>query len=127
MELKQAFFADSYAIIDFFKGNKGFARFFEEEEIITTKLNLMEVYYWVLSDFDESKAEEHYSALLPFCIDLDDSVIKEAMKLRLRLKKQGKNVSYVDCIGYQFSLALKIKLLTGDREFKSMPNPEFIK
>ena len=38
------YFADSYAIIEFLKENK-IIKILEQHEIITTKFNLMEVYY----------------------------------------------------------------------------------
>lgn len=119
------FFADSYAIIDYFKGNQKFKKYFEENETITTKLNLMEVYYSALLESTEEKAGEYYDFFLDKCIDFDDDTIKKAMKLRF--KEKSKKLSYVDALGYQISLEKNVKFLTGDKQFKELKNVEFIK
>ena len=49
------------------------------------------------------------------------------MKKRKELKEKGLNISYIDAIGYTISLERGIKFLTGDKEFKNLPNVEFIK
>ena len=121
----QVFFADTYAIIDYFKGNNKYRKYFEENEIKTTRLNLMETYYSALLDSTEENAESYYDAFLPKCVEIGDETIKKAMKFRL--KKRKKNISYVDAIGYQISLELGIKFLTGDKEFKGMKNVEFVR
>lgn len=123
----EIFFADSYAIIDYLKGNKKFEKYFEENEIITTRLNLMEVYYSALLDATEELAEKYYDLFLGKCTGLEDETIKKAMQTRLKLKREKKNISYVDAIGCQIALEKNIKFLTGDREFKGMENVEFVK
>ncbi len=119
------FFADSYAIIEYLKGNKRFSKYFEEHDIITTRLNLMEVYYSALLDATEELAESYYDFFLGKCVDLDDGTVKSAMKLRFREKSRG--ISYVDAIGYELALEKNIKFLTGDRQFEAMKNVEFMK
>jgi len=37
------------------------------------------------------------------------------------------NINYVDAIGYSISFDSGIKFLTGDNEFKNLPNVEFVK
>lgn len=119
------FFADSYAIIEYCKGNKRFAKYFEEYEIITTKLNLMEVYYSALLDATEELAEQYFGSFLGKCVEIEDETIKRAMKFRF--KEKAKKLSYVDAIGYQISLEKSIKFLTGDKQFEAMANTEFLK
>ncbi|MBI2660858.1 hypothetical protein HYX09_01165, partial [Candidatus Woesearchaeota archaeon] len=51
--------------------------------------------------------------------------IEEAAKFRLKMKKR--NISMTDCIGYVISGKLKVKFLTGDKEFEHLPNVEFVK
>ncbi|MEW6295562.1 MAG: PIN domain-containing protein [Candidatus Diapherotrites archaeon] len=121
----QKFFADSYAIIDYLKGNKKLKKYFEESELITTKLNLMEVYYSALLESTEEMAEKYYDSFLDKCVEIEDNTIKAAMKLRF--KEKAKKLSYVDAAGYQIALERNIKFLTGDEQFREMRNVEFIK
>ena len=117
-------FFDSYALIEIIKGNENYKKYLKETPI-TTKLNLIEVYYYLLREENEQKAEFYYNFYLPSCVSIPDRVIKEAMKLKLKFK--DKKLSYVDCIGYVFALELGLKFLTGDNEFKDLVNVEFVK
>lgn len=119
------FFADTYALIEFFKGNQSYKKKFFDNEIITTRLNLMELYYGKLADGTPELAEEYFNTLLPKTVEIEDEILKTAAKFRLAHKKQ--NISYIDAIGYEISNKIKIKFLTGDKEFKDMPNVEFVK
>lgn len=60
-------------------------------------------------------------------MDPDDDQIKNAMKLRKKMKGKGLNISYADALGYSIALELDIKFLTGDREFKDLGNVEYVK
>ncbi len=119
------YFYDTYAIFEYLKGNKKYQKYFKEPLGITTKLNLMELYYGLLDD--EDYADEIYSSFLSIVIDLSDVEIKKGMKMRKELKEKGLNVSYVDALGYFISKERKIKFLTGDKEFKDLQNVEFVK
>ena len=125
--MSEAVFADTFAIVEHLRGNWKFQKYFREDSVIITKYNLAELYYSLFSEFGEKIADDYYDYFLPHCVEPEDLTIKNAMKLRHEFKKKGKNVSYADCIGYQLSLDLKIKFLTGNREFKNLPNVEFVK
>lgn len=64
-------------------------------------------------------------ALLTVGTDIDDEVLKEAVKFRKNNKKR--DLSYADCIGYIYSKLNGIKFLTGDRQFSDMQFVEFVK
>ena len=119
------YFADSYAIIDYLKGNKKYEKYFKENEIITTRLNLLEVYYSKLAEGNKENAEKYFNQFLSKTIEVEDEILKKAAEFRLNKKKQ--NISYIDAIGYEIAKEKKIKFLTGDKEFKGMPNVEFVK
>ncbi len=119
------FLADSYAIIEYLKGNNKYKKYFEKEEIVTTKLNLMEVYYSTLSESNEEYAEKCYNLFLPKCVEINDNILKKELKFRHTNKK--KKLSYVDAVCYQLSLEMKIKFLTGDKQFEGLKNVEFVK
>lgn len=118
------FFFDTYALIEIIKGNKAYKKYLDSPPI-TTRLNLMEVYYYLLKEKNTEIAEYYYNFYLPSCIQISNQSIKSAMKSKLRLK--DKKLSYIDCIGYILSQRINIKFLTGDREFKNMENVEFVK
>ena len=48
------------------------------------------------------------------------------MKLRLKLAKEGRNLSYTDVVGYNIALKRGIRFLTGDRNFKNLENVEWV-
>lgn len=121
------YFYDTYALTEYANANKKYLKYFGENLGVTTRLNLMELYYAILRDNGKEKADIAYDSLLPITIEPNDQTLKKAMALRLMLKQEKKNVSYVDAIGYQLSLALKVKFLTGDEEFKGAENVEFVK
>lgn len=87
----------------------------------------MELYYKSLRDFGEKLANKFYSMFLAFAVDFDDDTIKEAMKFRLEMRRKGKQFSYTDAIGYIVAKKNKVKFLTGDEEFKNLPNVKFVK
>jgi len=118
------YFADTYAIIDFFKGDEKYRAYFEKHDIVTTKLNLLELYYHSLS-ISEQKAEEYYNYLIGKTVEITDENIKSAAKFRFKYRKNS--ISYIDAVGYEVAKSMKIKFLTGDKEFKEMPNVEFVK
>ena len=124
MEVEEFFF-DTYALNEIIKGNKDYAKFKSGVAIITTNLNLMELYYGLLLRHDEKNAEKYYGAFKEYVVKVTDETIKQAMKLKKQYKKQ--NLSYIDCIGYTISLKRNVKFLTGDKEFKNLTNVEYIK
>lgn len=119
-----AFFYDSYAIIEYLKDNPDFIPYFESSTGMLTMFNLAEVYYSVLQESGQKKADQVFETLYPLCIVPDNETIRKAMQFRLENKKRG--LSYADCIGYQTAKAKKVRFLTGDRQFKDMDNVEFV-
>lgn len=118
------FFFDSYALMEIILGNLNYKPF-TKSNIITTKLNIFEVYHGLLRDVDENEAEKFLNEYYPFTIDFNGEDIKNAAKLRVQHKKR--DLSMTDCIGFILAKRLGIKFLTGDKEFKEMENVEFVK
>ena len=52
--------------------------------------------------------------------------MKGAMRLWLRLKKRGLNISYADALGYHLALNAGAKFLTGDSSFERLKGVEFV-
>jgi predicted nucleic acid-binding protein len=123
MELVTYFF-DTYALYEYVEGSDNYKRF-TSVVILTTQLNLMELYYGLLVKYDKTRAEFYYSLFSPYVIELDDTTIKEAMFFRKEFRKR--NLSYIDCLGYIMAKRRGVKFLTGDKEFEDMDNVEFVK
>lgn len=118
------FFFDSYALIEIIRGNPNY-KIYTGSRVITTKLNIFEVYHGLIRDVSEKEAnkflEEYYSLIM----DFNEEDIKNAAKLKIDNNKR--DLSMTDCIGYVLAKRLGIKFLTGDKEFKEMENVEFVK
>lgn len=107
--------------------NSNYRTYFEECDGFLTKLNLMEITYRTLELHGAQAASEVTNLFAKYTLDFDVSDIVSSMKLRLKLKKDGRNISYADALGYHLALKNKLKFLTGDREFEGLGNVEFIK
>ena len=119
------FFYDSYAIIEFIKGNAAYRTYFIEHTGLTTLYNVMEVYYSVLNEEGEKKARQVIELLKPILIYPSIEDVEESMKFRLQHKKL--KLSYADCLGYTMAKRNNIKFLTGDQGFQSIQNVEYVK
>lgn len=118
------YFFDSYAIIEIIRENENYLRF-KDEDIITSTLNLGEVYYHLLKDKDENTADNWHNLLLKTAMLVDSDIVVKAMKFRFENKT--KKFSFVDCVGYVLAKEKNLKFLTGDEGFKNMENVEFVK
>jgi len=93
--------------------------------LITTKFNLVELYYHFLHDYNKDVADKYFEVYSKILVPITNSCIKTAMEFKLKYKKE--KVSYVDCIGHALAKELGIKFLTGDQKFKDKENVEFVK
>lgn len=122
--MPEIYFFDSYAIVEILKGSENYKKY-TGSAIITTKLNLFEVFYGLLREVGENDARVFLDKYYELTVDFDRAIIEEASKLKLQYKKR--NLSMVDCIGYATAKRWGIKFLTGDKEFKDFENVEFVK
>ncbi len=120
--MEKIYFLDTYAMFEIILGNKKYAPY-DSQNVLTTKLNLMELFYGLLRKFGEKIAIFFYEQFSEYTINYDDESIQEACKLKLTNNK----LSYVDCIGYVLAQKNKAKFLTGDKAFKNMDNVEYVK
>jgi predicted nucleic acid-binding protein len=120
------YFFDTYALFEIFFGNENYLKYLDSE-VVTTRLNLMEIYYHLLRDYGEEVAEKYYDETIGYSIDFTDGDIKKAMKFRLKMKKNKKGLSYVDALGYTLANKMDIAFLTGDIAFEDIPNVEYVK
>lgn len=123
-ELESLFF-DSYAFFEILKGNQNYIKYQNNFRIVTSKLNIFELYFGILLNNTESNAQIILEKYYPFVVDFDEGVIIDAAKLKRLLN--NRKVSMTDRIGYSLAKQLGIKFLTGDGVFEGMDNVEFCK
>jgi len=120
----ECLFFDTYAFFEILKGNPNYNEY-ALSGIITTKLNLFELYLGILRLVDENSAKTALDKYYAFVRDFDENVITNAAKMKKELNKR--DLSMTDCIGYYLANQLGVKFLTGDEQFKDMTNVEFVK
>ena len=118
------FLADTYALIELLGGNLSYKPYLNHI-LLTTKFNLVELYYHFLNDYNEETADKYLKLYSEFVIPISYNSIKNGMLFKLKNKKD--KLSYVDCIGYALAVELRIKFLTGDKKFKDKDDVEFVK
>lgn len=121
----QIFFFDTYAFYEIIVGNPNFLPFAKDVKIVTTQLNLMELYYQLVALYGKEKAVEFFNRYKEFIVPISNEMVIEAMNFRKEHYKQ--DLSYVDCIGYTIAKKMNIPFLTGDRQFEEMENVKFVK
>lgn len=118
------FLADTYALIELVGGNPGYKPYLGQV-LITTKFNLIELYYHFLHDYGKETADRYLDLYAWFVVPITYTCIRTGMEFKLRNKKE--KLSYVDCIGYALAGEFGIRFLTGDQKFKGKENVEFVK
>jgi len=120
-------FFDSYALIEIIRGSSAY-RSYRHSDGVTSKLNLLEVYYVLLQDRDLGTADRILREKLEGAVDFPDWAIPLAAQLRLaRLGATGRRLSYIDALGYVYARGTGFKFLTGAHEFEGWPGVEFVR
>ncbi len=122
------YYADTYALVEILRGSPAYERY-AGRELVTSKFNLLELAYALTRDYGKEKAVGVLKMVRAFItiIKPADEDYAEASVLRIELKKQGKNLSLIDALGYVLAKRLKIPFLTGDREFEELDDVEYVK
>ena len=92
----------------------------KDNNLLMTSVNFGEVYYIVLRECGQGKANEIEKIIgtLPIeIIDVDIELAREAARL-----KAAHKISYADCFAAGLTKLRKGELITGDREFKQLEN-----
>lgn len=120
--MSELYFFDTYAFFEIIRGNSDYKKY-EEINVITTVFNLAELNYGLKKEKDEKSANEITEKYRTFLVEVTLDDVKEAMSLKIK----NKQMSIPDVIGYTIAKKYNAKFLTGDKEFKNMPNVEFVK
>ena len=120
------YYADTYALVEILKGNPAYERY-AMEELITSEFNMLELAYALTRDYGEERAVETLRIVRAFITIAQprDKDYARASTLRLELRKQGRNLSLIDALGYVLAKRLNIRFLTGNREFKDLDGVEY--
>jgi predicted nucleic acid-binding protein len=119
---------DTHALIVFFEKEPGFEKVElaflnaveKDDNLLMTSVNFGEVYYIVLRECGEKKANEIETVIrnLPIkIVDIDINLAREAARY-----KAFKKMSYADCFAAALAKLENGELLTGDKEFKEVEN-----
>ncbi len=122
------FFADSYAIMSYLEGDAAYVRAFQDaSDFRTGLLNLYESEFTMLR---RGVAEDEIArALTPFesrAVGVDRETLRAAARLRLRLRGDGLECSYIDAVGYAQALDLGLPFFIGDPAFQDQPGVRFL-
>ena len=118
-------FFDTYALYALARGWPSYAAYAKGKEIVTTIMNLYELYYVLLRDAGYDLAEVVFQQLRPCCTQITPDVVQTAAHVKREFAKRG--LSYVDCLGYAIAREQGIPFLTGDEGFKTITGVEFVK
>ena len=80
-----------------------------------------------MRDHGEKATESVYSTCRHHQAEITDEDVRSGMALKLRMKSKRVGLSYADALGYAIAERLRMKYLTGDDAFRSLPNVEFVK
>lgn len=122
---EQALFYDTYALYAIALGQPNYFSYVKGYTILTTIMNIYELYYTLNNEGHGTLAEELFHRLLPACVRIEPEDIKKATQLRLMHKK--KNWSYIDSLGYAIACKQHVYFLTGDKGFKDIPYVTYVK
>ena len=115
------YFADTYALVEMAKGNSRY-KSYTSENFVLTKWNLAEFYYTLIRE--KRPAMTQFDEFRKRLISISFASIITAAQFKLMHKSA--RMSYVDCIGYALAREHGMKFLTGDRQFKDLPDVEWV-
>lgn len=117
------FFLDTNALIEIVAKNPNFKQFLEDE-MLTSALNIGEMYYYFIRNKGEIFADRWHKFFLSIAVDVKLDTIIGAMKFRYENK--SRSFSYIDCIAYNQALENNAVFLTTDKAFAGLPNVRLI-
>jgi ribonuclease VapC len=117
---------DAHALLVFLEKEPGYEKveslfvnaIEKDKSLLMTSVNFGEVYYIVLRECGQGKAQEIEKIIqtLPIdIIDVDLALAKEAAQF-----KATRKISYADCFAAALAKLHRGELVTGDKEFKAL-------
>jgi predicted nucleic acid-binding protein len=115
---------DTYVLWEIAMGNPKFIKYLDSNFLISD-LILSEFYGIILREFNEQTANYWVLKFKCYSQQISLSILLKAVKFRREHAK--KNLSFFDAAGYIFAKENNYMFVTGDKEFETLPNVEFIK
>ena len=115
---------DTYALVEIKLGNPKFKNYLNHNCVILD-LILAEFYSVLLREEGKETADFWFKKLENYSVSVSKEILIEAVKFRYKNKKSG--ISFFDAVGYIFSTKNGYHFVTGDKEFRNLPNVEFVK
>ena len=119
--------ADSYALVALLEGNDRYVRIFRRKEVVTTSLNVLEVYSTLLRRIPQAEARELTTGFLSIVVPVPPDAAFSAGDFRQSMRAKKRDCSYVDAWGYAAASSLRVPFLTGDSAFRQIENVEFVR
>ncbi len=121
------YYADSFAFVAFFEGNERYARILRRKQLVTSAMNVLEVYSTLLRRVSSEEARELASTIVPLVAPVPAEVALSAGDFRREMRRRKRDCSYIDAWGYAAAKQLEIPFLTGDPAFRAIANVEFVR
>ena len=118
------YFFDTYALIEIVKGNPTYGKF-AQAKAHTTLFNLYEFYFQLLKSHGEEIAKTEFEFFKRIIFEVKDAHIFSGASFKLKDKKA--HFSYTDALGYSIAESEGLRFVTGDNEFRQLPNVEFVR
>jgi uncharacterized protein with PIN domain len=120
-------FADSYALVALLEGNERYVRIFRRKDVVTSALNLLEVYATLLRRFERTECRELTAGIIPMIVPVAPEVAFVAGEFRQSMQSRKLDCSYIDAWGYAAAQDLGVPFLTGDPAFRDVTGVEFVR
>lgn len=121
------FFADSYALVALLEGNERFVRIFRRKAVVTSALNLLEVYATLLRRLDRTECRELTAGIVSMVVAVPPEVAFAAGEFRQSMRLRKRDCSYIDAWGFAAAQHLGVPFLTGDTSFRHLDGVEFVR
>ena len=118
------YFFDTYALVEIVKGNLAYGKY-AEAKAHTSLFNLYELYVQILKGYGEEMAKKEFDNFKRILIEVKDTHIFSAASFKIKEKKT--HFSYTDALGYSIASAEGLQFVTGDNEFRNLPNVQFVR
>lgn len=122
---------DTWAWIEYFNGSekgKKIKSILDEHYVAISAISLAELSKW----FFQNKKSISFKTILyqikkhSIILPLDESILIESGKNYISLRKTQKNIGMIDSIIYTTADLYGYSIITGDQDFKGLPNVEII-
>jgi len=119
--------ADSYAFFALWEGNDRYVRIFRQKKVVTTALNVLEVYATLLRRLGPQVATPNARACAALVVQVPSEAAFTAGEFKQKMRAERKDCSYIDAWGYGASRTLGLEFLTGDPTFKGVEGVRFVR